>query len=614
MTAKTAKPFAKIAKVTPTQKGDQDEDLKNVQQFLHRFGYLKKGSYEPGELDDQTSEALAKYQRANGRRATGEFNKATRDQMTTHRCGLPDMSSGIAFATTCAWNQAELTYAFDTGTGDIAGNAEFQAVRDAFQTWEQVVPLTFREVGINANPDVRIGWRPANDPDYSMVGGVLAHADFPPGCSVVTNTLPKPVHFDDSEHEWVLGAVPAGFDVETVALHEIGHILGLAHSSVNGAVMFASVSANTTKRVLTADDISGIQGLYPGISRRGDSDGLAGRVWEIAATKHRTQQVVTAVRTGSNTLQLISWQVNNDGSVSRTGDSGNQAGRATNIDIARGNKYVTACRTSSRRLKLISWDITSAGAISRAGDSGNQAGIASRIKLIALSDTLFLTACRTAQGDLKLISWRLNGDGSITRLGDSGSAAGAVSDISLVEIPRSGSGSRVATSVRASNGNLLLIVWDVSATGAISRRGDSGTQAGRATMIRSVKDEFDHVVTSVRASNGDLLLISWGVSANGNTVTRLGDSGGQAGRIGDNALMSRPGGVLSAVRTSSRDLQLIAWATTPAGGITRSGDSAGPAGTASRIALCQEALSGNAPIVPALRDSAGDLKLITWKD
>ena len=96
-----------------------------------------------------------------------------------------------------------------------------------------------------------------------MVGGVLAHADFPPGCGVVTNTLPKPVHFDDSEHQWVIGAVASGFDVETVALHELGHILGLQHSDVAGSVMFPSVSSNSTKRVLTADDLGGIRELYP---------------------------------------------------------------------------------------------------------------------------------------------------------------------------------------------------------------------------------------------------------------------------------------------------------------------------------------------------------------
>ncbi len=263
MTSKTKNPFATIATVDPTKKGAKNKELIHVQDFLQRFGYLEESSYKPSELDNRTSEALKKYQRANGKQATGEFNTATREQMATHRCGHPDMSSGIDFATQCAWDKNQLTFAFDNGTNDIGGSGEFQAVRNAFQTWADVTSLTFTEVALNANPDIVIDWRQANDPDHSMVGGVLAHADFPPGCSVVTNTLPKPVHFDDEEHAWSNGAVSNAFDVETVALHEIGHILGLAHSNVSGAVMFASVSSNFTKRDLTADDISGIQSLYP---------------------------------------------------------------------------------------------------------------------------------------------------------------------------------------------------------------------------------------------------------------------------------------------------------------------------------------------------------------
>jgi hypothetical protein len=149
----------------------------------------------------------------------------------------------------------------DTGTADCIG--EFQAVRNAPRTWEGAVPLTFTEVAAGQAADINVGWRPANDPDLSMVGGTLAHADFPPSCSVVTNTLPKPVHFDDTEHAWSIGAISGSFDVETVALHEFGHILGLAHSSVAGAAMLPAASSNSTKRVLTAVDIPGATQLYP---------------------------------------------------------------------------------------------------------------------------------------------------------------------------------------------------------------------------------------------------------------------------------------------------------------------------------------------------------------
>ena len=256
--------FFEIADLRPAKKGDAEEGMKHVQEFLYRFGYIKdKEVLKPDSIDDETSEALTKYQTCQGLPSTGEFDNTTRRQMTTARCAFPDMSAGVAFSATCDWQKAELTYAFDTGTNDVPGTDEFQANRNAFQTWAAVIPLTFREVGSGENPDVLIGWRPANDPDLSMVGGTLAHADFPPACGVVTNTLPKPVHFDDTEHTWAIGAAPGAFDVESVALHEIGHILGLAHSIVAGAIMYPSIGSNRTNRVLAQDDISGVQSLYP---------------------------------------------------------------------------------------------------------------------------------------------------------------------------------------------------------------------------------------------------------------------------------------------------------------------------------------------------------------
>ena len=230
---------------------------------MYRYGYVEdRQGLDTNELDEDTSKALIDYQTCQGLPATGDFDQNTRHQMASPRCAFPDRQSGVAFVTLCDWGRNEITFSFDTGTTDISGSGDFQANRNAFQTWSAVIPVDFREVPINQNPDVLIGWRPSSDPDLSMVGGTLAHADFPPGCGVVTNSLPKPIHFDDSEHNWVIGASPGSFDIETVALHEIGHIIGLAHSNVTGSVMFPSISSNTTNRALTQDDISGAQNLY----------------------------------------------------------------------------------------------------------------------------------------------------------------------------------------------------------------------------------------------------------------------------------------------------------------------------------------------------------------
>ena len=160
------------------------------------------------------------------------------------------MLNAIDFATTCRWTKRNLTFAFDTGTADTAG--EFTAVRNAFKTWAAIVPLTFTEVATNQAPDFFVDWRPANDPDHSMVGTVFAHADFPPGCSVITNTLPKPLHFDDSGHRGRSARWRMRSTLRPWRSPRSDTSSGWRTQNVAGSVMFPTVSDNFTKRSLTA--------------------------------------------------------------------------------------------------------------------------------------------------------------------------------------------------------------------------------------------------------------------------------------------------------------------------------------------------------------------------
>jgi Matrixin len=53
------------------------------------------------------------------------------------------------------------------------------------------------------------------------------------------------------------------YDIDGVMVHEVGHVIGIAHSSVAGATMYPSVSAcNTSPRSLASDDINARNDLY----------------------------------------------------------------------------------------------------------------------------------------------------------------------------------------------------------------------------------------------------------------------------------------------------------------------------------------------------------------
>ncbi len=62
---------------------------------------------------------------------------------------------------------------------------------------------------------------------------------------------------------WSTDGTPGTYDLETVILHENGHVAGLGHSEYTEAVMYAYASDGFIHRTLHFDDIDGIQALYP---------------------------------------------------------------------------------------------------------------------------------------------------------------------------------------------------------------------------------------------------------------------------------------------------------------------------------------------------------------
>jgi hypothetical protein len=81
-----------------------------------------------------------------------------------------------------------------------------------------------------------------------------------------TGILDADVVFWDAGFRFYAGGsgCSVGFYIEDIATHEFGHALGLGHSSTAGATMSPSVGyCSTDLRTLHADDIAGVQTLYP---------------------------------------------------------------------------------------------------------------------------------------------------------------------------------------------------------------------------------------------------------------------------------------------------------------------------------------------------------------
>lgn len=57
---------------------------------------------------------------------------------------------------------------------------------------------------------------------------------------------------------------PEGYDLQAAIAHEVGHALGLEHSEVDGATMFATLGpGDTTTREIHDDDRAALEFLYP---------------------------------------------------------------------------------------------------------------------------------------------------------------------------------------------------------------------------------------------------------------------------------------------------------------------------------------------------------------
>jgi hypothetical protein len=182
----------------------------------------------------------------------------------------------VAYGT--RWPRTELTYGFDNHTADLSIAAQEQAIAGAFNSWSSVSPLTFRKVadcGLPfdaancTTPDIRISWGTRThtasgfDPAFDGQGGTAAHAFYPPpnGSSAAGD-----LHLDDAELWTTSGN---GVDLQSIALHELGHALGLSHASVlqcapvpsaNRPIMCSTIIG--VDRTLAQDDINGIQSIY----------------------------------------------------------------------------------------------------------------------------------------------------------------------------------------------------------------------------------------------------------------------------------------------------------------------------------------------------------------
>ena len=204
---------------------------------------------------------------------------------------------------TLRWEEFPVRYFItNASAGPVSAEQLRDTVAAAFATWDGVTTAETSATFVNFT-----NARPNDEDGLTVIGFVTRRdQDRTLGATsfVIDLTSGEIVEAEiylNSAFDWSVaaGGQANRFDVQSIALHEIGHLFGLGHSALGEtelrdggrrviaaeAVMFPiAMSAGSIQgRTLKADDIAGISDIYPNTEYRRERGSVSGRITKNGA-------------------------------------------------------------------------------------------------------------------------------------------------------------------------------------------------------------------------------------------------------------------------------------------------------------------------------------------